>query len=151
MSVVDVPATLLAAAQIDVPKTWASTPLHRFWESDVPLPQAVLSATTLRHGSKRLVTETGSVVMDCCGGAPRPDGSLSAPEVRVYANGDVGEESDLMSRISSPFAAVRGLKQLAAVASEWAEEARDPVCAPTTIGADTGHLERLRALGYIGD
>jgi arylsulfatase A-like enzyme len=151
MSVVDVPATLLAAAQIDVPKTWASTPLHRFWESEVPLPQTVLSSSTLRNGSNRLVTETGSVVVDCCGGALRPDGSPSAPEVRVYANGDVDEESDLVSRMSSPFTAVRVFKQLAAIASEWAEEGRDPVCAPTTIGVDTDHLEQLRALGYIGD
>jgi hypothetical protein len=63
----------------------------------------------------------------------------------------VDEESDLVSRMSSPFTAVRVFKQLAAIASEWAEEGRDPVCAPTTIGVDTDHLEQLRALGYIGD
>lgn len=151
MSVVDVPATLLAAAGIDVPKTWTSTPLHRFWESSAPLAQSVLSSTSLRDGSLRLVTEMDSIVVDCCGGPSRPDGSPSASEVRVYANGDVDEKSDIVSRISSPFVAVRVLKQLAAVASEWVEEARDPVCAPTAVGADTEHLDRLRALGYIGD
>jgi hypothetical protein len=147
VSVVDVPATLLAAAGVPIPSTWQSRPLQSRWTvpaaTETP---GLVASTALQEGAFRLTIAEGSLTVDCC-----EDATFGDHRISLYGADDLTDARDLLEA-PSPFDLVRAARLAGHLVGQRARLRRGAVCEEEEIvAADDHHFEQLRALGYLGD